>query len=266
MAPEHPDHVWEPQTTRAALHFARSATAVVVGGAYIGDHAVLMARAMRGRGVVHCFEPSSNAELLAKNARNNGIDNIVVNRMGLWSQDNAHLVLVGDDSHAHPEIAKAGTAGAFQAVTIDGYGARNAIDHVDLILLDIEGGEYDALTGSSRYLSQAPGTAPAVLFEVHRSYTDWSQGLDKTPIVQLLVGHGYQVFALRDYNSNVPMSGKAIELVDTQSVWLEGPPHGFNMLAVKSIDGLEAACFRFVRGVSPKLLKHRNPKLHAPLG
>lgn len=265
MAAERPDHVWEPQTTKAAMYFASKAKAIVVGGAYIGDHAVLMAKLMQGRGKVHCFEPSSNALMLERNARANGVDNIVVNRLGVWSQDNAELVLVGDDSHAYPQIAPAGTAGAFRAVSIDGYGQRNGIENLDLILLDIEGGELDALNGSESYLSQPAGKAPAIIFEVHRSYTDWTNGLANTPIVKLLARHGYQVFAMRDYNSNVPMAGKPVELVDMDSVWLEGPPHGFNMLAVKSVAELDPAVFRIVHGVSPKLLKHRDPKLHAPL-
>lgn len=265
LAEEAPDHVWEPQTTRALLHFAKSAEAVVVGGAYIGDHAVLMAKLMKGRGTVHCFEPSSNAEMLQINAAQNGLDNIVINQLGLWSKDDTSLVLVGDDSHACPQVAAGDADGAFKAVSIDGYGAQANLKQIDLILLDIEGGEFDALKGSERYLTAPAGQAPAVLFEVHRSYTDWSKGLQNTPIVQLLTGHGYHVFALRDYNSNVPMGGKPVELIDAESVYLEGPPHGFNMLAVKSLDSLDAETFRFVSNVSPKLLKHRDPKLHAPL-
>ena len=266
MAEEHPDHVWEPQTTKAAVYFAKKAAVAVVGGAYIGDHAVLMAREMKGRGAVHCFEPSSNADMLARNAAANGVDNIVVNRDGLWSGDKVELVLVGDDSHAYPQEAPAGTKGAFSAVSIDGYGARKGLDHIDFVMLDIEGGEMAALTGCERYLSQPAGKAPAVLFEVHRSYLDWSNGLMNTPLLQLLAKHGYELFALRDYNSNVPMAGHKVELIDAESVYLEGPPHGFNMLAVKSRRELDPNVFSFVSGVSPKLLKHRDPKLHAPLG
>ncbi len=198
LAAERPDHVWEPQTTKAALHFAKTANTVIVGGAYIGDHAIPMARVMKGKGVVHCFEPSPNADLLELNAKANGLENVLINRVGLWSNDETQLALVGDDSHAYPVIAGPGQKGAFEAVSIDGYGARQKLEKVDFILLDIEGGELEALTGSQRYLSQPPGQAPAILFEVHRSYTDWTNGLAATPIVQLLARHGYKIFALRD--------------------------------------------------------------------
>lgn len=265
MAPDACDHVWEPQTTRAALHFAQSSSAVVVGGAYIGDHAVLMAAAMRGRGRVHCFEPSSNADLLARNAAQNGLDNVVVNRLGLWSVDNARLTLVGDDSHAYPKLAEPGHTAQFEAVTIDGYGARHNLARIDFILLDIEGGEIEALKGAQTYLGKPALEAPVVLFEVHRSYTDWSNGIENAPIVRLLTDAGYEVFGLRDYNSNVSMAGKPIELVKLDGMYLEGPPHGFNMLAIKSRDQLAGGAFSIVCGVSPKLLKHRDPRYHAPL-
>lgn len=266
LAEATPDHVWEPQTTRALLTLAATAKTVVIGGAYIGDQAVLMGKIMKGRGVIHCFEPSdASADLLERNAAANGLDNIVVNRVGLWSQDQQRLVLIGDDSHAHPELAKGEEAGSFPTASIDGYAARKGIEGLDIILLDIEGAETDALNGAAHYLSQAPDKAPAVIFEIHASYTDWSNGIANTDIVKLLTGFGYHVFALRDYNSNVPMAGRAVELVDLNDIWLEGPPHGFNMIAVKRLSVLQDHGFRTVAGVSPKLLKHRDPKRHAPL-
>jgi len=60
MSPEeNPDHVWEPQTTRLLLHLACGATNVVIGGAYSGDHALLIAHSLQGKGTVFCFEPNS---------------------------------------------------------------------------------------------------------------------------------------------------------------------------------------------------------------
>ena len=48
---EHPTHVWEPQTTRLLLELSRGlAGDVVVGGAYFGDQAILVARSVPGGG------------------------------------------------------------------------------------------------------------------------------------------------------------------------------------------------------------------------
>lgn len=103
------------------------------------------------------------------------------------------------------------------------------------------------------------------MFEVHRHYVDWSNGLENAEIIQLLQGFGYSVFAVRDFNSNVDMAGRPIELIPVDEVYLEGPAHGFNMVAVKDPSLLQGADFSVCHGVSPKLLWHRDPALHHPL-
>ena len=261
-----PDHVWEPQTTKALLRLAKSSKTVLIGGAYIGDQAILIADLIKKKGgVCHCFEPSGESmEMLRRNASANKLKNLVFNQAGLWSEA-GWLSLTGEDSHAIPGKASKGAKGAFPATSINGYGAEHGIDKLDLLMLDIEGGEYLALQGASKYLSKPPGEAPNIIFEIHRSFVDWSNGLENTDIVRLLKGHGYQVFAIRDYQSNVPMARHSVEIVPLDDIYLEGPPHGFNMLAVKQPAILEKAGFRLCSGVSPKLLKHRNPKYHSPI-
>jgi hypothetical protein len=94
---------------------------------------------------------------------------------------------------------------------------------------------------------------------------DWSAGLDNTDVARLLRTQGYALYAVRDYQSNVPMAGEPIELVAPAGAYLEGPPHGFNMLAVKDDAMVQGAPFRLCSGVSPKLLRHRDARLHQPL-
>lgn len=257
-----PNHVWEPQTTKALLALTKGAKHVIIGGAYFGDHAILIADQMRETGTVHCFELGADSlDLLGRNVRQNLLSNVEVNPVGLWSSDAAHLKLEGDDSHATPELSDTG----FETTSIDIYAGKKGIDHIDLIMLDIEGGEIEALRGATRFLSMSRDEAPDVIFEIHGAYTDWSRGIGETDIVRFLKQHGYEAAAIRDYHSNVDTTGQPIELVDCETVYIEGPRHGFNMLASKRIDKLDAGAFRFVKGVSPKLLKHKDPALHAPL-
>jgi hypothetical protein len=132
-------------------------------------------------------------------------------------------------------------------------------------MLDIEGGEYDALQGAKSALSAPKETAPAVICEIHRNYVDWSTGLANTPLCTLLIKHGYEIFAIRDYQGNEVVEPRHVELVDINSAVISGPAHGFNLLAVKTRTRLSPDTFRIVHGLSPKLLKHRDPKIHAPL-
>jgi FkbM family methyltransferase len=262
-----PDHVWEPQTTRSVVALSKGGKAVLIGGAYIGDHALYAAKALAAGGAVHCFELSSDSiELLKANLHDNKISNVVVNQEALWSVDGVKIQLSGHDSHASPEQVDGNAAGeTFSSRSIDGYAAEKKLDRLDLVMLDIEGGEFNAIQGAERVLSRPGKDAPAVICEIHRAYVDWTHGLRSTPLCALLIKHGYEVFAIRDYQGNEAVNPPHVELVDIDSAVISGPPHGFNLLAVKSRDRLDPAAFRIVHGVSPKLLKHRDPKIHAPL-
>lgn len=264
--PEAPDHAWEPQTSRILVNLAKGAKQVVIGGAYFGDHAVLIAREIaKAGGVVHAFEPNDEQRaMLARNAELNGLSNIRPRPEGLWSDSSTNLKLVGYDSFATAEVAGAGEG--FKTVTIADYLKAAGVDRLDLIVVDIEGAELGALKGAEPFLAKPKGEAPNILFEVHRHYVDWSNGLPNTEIVRLLTGQGYEVFALRDFNSNYDLSGRPIELIPADAVYLEGPPHGFNMVATKDPALFQTDAYRIVRDVSPKLLRHKDPKLHHPMG
>jgi FkbM family methyltransferase len=265
MAGPAPEFLWEPQTSKALLTLSAKAKNTLIGGAYIGDHAVLIGRQVAPTGgAVHCFEPSAeSAALLATNCADNGLNNVHINQLGLWGTEE-RLVLTGEDSHASPRKA-GGEENSFRAVTIDAYCGEKGIESLDLIQLDIEGGELEALRGATKKLAMSAKLAPTIVFEVHSSYLDWSDGLHNTEIVRFVKSFGYQVFAIRDYNGNEPMTGRPVELVPPETCYLEGPPHGFNMLALKDLAVVESGLFKVVNGVSPKLLKHKNPKLHAPI-
>jgi hypothetical protein len=114
-----------------------------------------------------------------------------------------------------------------------------------------------------------PQTTKLVLhlvFEVHRAHVDWSDGLDATEILRHLAGLGYSAYAVRDFQSNRDLGGRPIELVPPETAHLEGPPHGFNVLATKDRGLIEKGPFVLSPGVSPKLLLHRDPALHHPAG
>lgn len=265
-AAEKPDHVFEPQTTKLFVKWCRNAKNVLIGGAYAGDHAILGAKSGK-KSVIHCFEPSDEQRgLLQLNATENKVaKQIKPTHLGLWSHDKTTLELAGNDAFAYARELQGSAKGkiTFPATSIDAYGKKNAIKNFDLILMDIEGSELPALKGAEGYLRQPAGQAPNLIFEVHRFYVDWSKGLENTEIVRYLRKFGYHVYAFRDFQSNVPMQGCKIEIMEPKDVYLNGPPHGFNMLAVKEKSMIDKD-FRIVKNVSPKLLLHKDPSLHWP--
>src|SRR4051812_21047553 len=147
--PAVPDHVWEPQTTRLLLHLAGRGGDAIVGGAYFGDQAVPLAHTLGGRGLCHCFEPDeAQAEMLARNAALNGLENLHVDRRALWSEAGATLGFVGTDAYGRTVPAEGGIA----TTSIDAYVGEQGIARVGLIMLDLEGSEPAVLEGGEGVL------------------------------------------------------------------------------------------------------------------
>ncbi len=270
---EHPDHVWEPQTTKLLTALAADASHAIIGGAYIGDHVLPLAQLMAQhtpRGIVHAFEPMSHPfKRLLRNLELNHIDNVTANRLGLWDTSETALAVEGELALASSvplDKDQNLTSDAINSVTIDDYVRIQQLQSVGLIMLDTEGGEERALLGARELLERPYPTAPQIVFEIHRHFVDWSDGLENTSVVKLLTSRDYTVFAIRDFHSNYPMADRPIEIIPVDRVYLEGPPHGFNMLATKDKDLVRRLGLRIVENVSPKLLLDKDPALHHPLG
>jgi len=258
----HPDHVWEPQTTRLMLNLATMQHGdVIIGGAYFGDQAILVAKKIAERGsILHGFEPNlEQAAMFENNAAINHLTNVRAQRLGLWSESSVKLKLDGFDSFANAVHASNADQG-FQTISIDDYRRENNLK-IGLIELDIEGAELSALKGAKETLTV---DRPAIVFEVHRSYVDWSNGLENTELCLYLKDLGYHIYALRDFNSHREMQARKIELIPVDKVYLEGPPHGFNMVAIVDDNVFKTDVYRIMENVSPKLLAHKDPTLHHP--
>lgn len=264
----HPDHVWEPQTTKLLTALATETTNVIVGGAYIGDHVLFLARAVGGGttpGVIHAFEPMQvSFDRLLHNLKVNNIRNVVANRLGLWDRGNVVLTVEGHLGLASskPQDEENTSGEKIESISIDEYVELQEVSPVGLIMLDTEGGEEKALVGARETIVNHK---PNIVFEIHRHFVDWSEGLEKTSIVQFLQSHGYSVFAIRDFHNNYPMAGRPIEIIPIDRVYLEGPPHGFNALAINDLNLVNRLGLRIVENVSPKLLLHKDPTLHHPI-
>jgi FkbM family methyltransferase len=264
---EHPDHVWEPQTTKLLTALARETSNVIVGGAYIGDQVLFLAHATAERkppGVIHAFEPMKTSfDHLVRNLSLNNITNVVANRLGLWDEPAVALAIKGHLGLASSKpVAESGSDDErIESISIDEYARAQQLSSVGLIMLDTEGGEEKALIGARATIE---AHKPNIVVEVHRNFVDWTNGLEHTSLIRSLTSRGYSAFAIRDFHDNYPMAGRPIEIVPADRVYLEGPPHGFNVLATADGDLITRHGLRIVEDVSPKLLLHKDPALHHP--
>ncbi len=259
--PEIPEFAWEPQTTKLLLYLADKAKSVFVGGAYFGDQVIPIASLIKKNdGKVYGFDLNERQiETLRENASMNNLTNIVSELKGLWNDSRTYLNISDTDDLAFATPAEGNTQS--NTTTIDEYLFENNIPGVDLIMLDVEGSEYNILKGAEKQLKKDNGY-PNIVFEVHSLYMDWSKGLDMTNLVQYLKSFGYHVFSVRDFQGNYNMTGKPIEIIAPEKTYIEGPPHGFNMMAVKDLSLIENNLFSMCENVSPKYLPHKDPQLH----
>jgi FkbM family methyltransferase len=266
-----PDHVWEPQTTRLACTLTGNCTNVIVGGAYIGDQALPVAKVLQSnarKGVVYAFEPNPQIfRQLVRNIEINELRNVRPEQRALWDCSNVELQLQGapalastypSTEHGNNSIFKVRTA------TIDEYVQEQKITDVGLIMLDIEGAEQQALSGAQGLLEKKYPEAPHIIFEVHSDYTDWSRGLANTVLIHLLLSFGYDIFAIRDLQGHLSMADRALKIVPLDDIYLAEVPPGFNMLATKDKDLATKYALTIVRKLSPKLLSPRNTYLPYP--
>jgi FkbM family methyltransferase len=261
--PATPNHVWEPQTTKLLLHFSKNAKNVIIAGAYFGDHAIPVAHNIKNTGICHAFEPNkNNSGLIIENAKLNGLNNILINNLALWNRSNEKLVFEGEDALASTVKADITAKDGLDTITIDDYMIQQAVGPVNLLMIDVEGSEIRVLEGALKMLE---AHRPVVVFETHSSYNDWSQGLQNSDSVRLMLDLGYEVYAVREFHQNIDTGDMPVELLPLDRTYCETPPHhGFNLLAVPSKKFIESDLFRIVYDLSPKLLLHKNDHKFMP--
>ena len=169
-------------------------------GANVGYYSLIASPLVGDQGQVHSFEPIlSNRATLQQTITRNGITNIVVNSVAVGANKGSLTLYVNDD-----EIGNSGWASivpskrrpktiSVDVISIDEYLQSQGIDHVDLIKLDIEGAEGEALRGMKNLLAQAE--APDLLFEVN-PYLLNQQNVDSRMLSGYLAEQGYSLFEI----------------------------------------------------------------------
>ena len=152
---------------------------VIDGGAYCGDSALVFSRYKPSK--IHCFEIlPENLELLKETARLNAIDGQVEPvHMGLGvGSDKLKLVRRKGSTHSMEAMVqpleKAIPDGweevvAVDVCSIDSYVEKNSLRPV-LIKLDVEGSEYDVVSGALKTISKFK---PLLLISVYHNPRDF---------------------------------------------------------------------------------------------
>jgi FkbM family methyltransferase len=187
----------EPYTAELFARSVRSGGTVVDGGAYLGFYTLVAARRVGGEGTVIAFEPNPDTfEILSRNVRANGFERRVVPLclgLGRTASRRRFYLGGGDESKSslfRPERWRAVTETECTSLD-DALGERA----VDVVKLDLEGGEVDALRGMRRTLAKSPD--PRLIVECNPSALARA-GTSRRALLRELERGGFEVAAIDD--------------------------------------------------------------------
>jgi len=151
--------VWEEAFLELMAKYIKPGSAVIDAGAYIGTHALAMAKMTGPRGRVYAFEPQKKVfRELVFNLIENHNQNVIPLRFALG--ENTRIVEMDKSENGLDGIVRVGQGGdQAELRTIDSFKLRN----ISFIKIDVEGYEDQVLEGARQTL--ADNRNPPILIE-----------------------------------------------------------------------------------------------------
>ena len=184
--------VWEPQVERIVRRFLGSGDTFVDIGANIGYHTLVASQVVGPEGRVIAFEPNpDNARLIAHTIERNAITNITVLPVALASERGVATFRHAIGSNGG--FADAGSSPLLEAnstvvptMVFDDL----AVGHVDVVKIDVEGGEPIVLAGAARLLDVV---RPVIIFEFSVEMTERVGGTSARAHLGTFTDRGYEL-------------------------------------------------------------------------
>jgi FkbM family methyltransferase len=215
---------YEPQVADALRGQIAPGDVCIDIGAHIGYYAILMARLTGVQGAVVAFEPVPRIfEMLQRNIALNVLRNVQLEPLAVSDHDGS-LCLILEDDEGFPKTASVhgfGVGDRRKVVevatgSLDTYLARTG-KVPDLVLIDVEGAEFDVLRGAQATLQKA---RPKLLIEIH----GWDSP-ESDEVSRFLSTIGYQR-AVLGYGDHVAYTFFRPANLATETTALESRPDG----------------------------------------
>ncbi|MCW5878099.1 MAG: FkbM family methyltransferase [Anaerolineales bacterium] len=186
--------IYEPFETALIQNYVKPGQTVLDIGANIGYYTLLFAKRVGGSGVVHAFEPESNAfKLLEKNLELNGYQNVVLHPLAVSNKDGETYLARDPFSNLDHRI-KSGSEHQEASIKIRTAKIDSLIGSseltVDVVKLDIQGAEYSAVQGMQATLSKSP---TVLLLSEFWPEAIQDLGADPRGYYDLLLEHGFKL-------------------------------------------------------------------------
>ena len=160
---------FDPQDEAFAWKYMNVRRGVFVDvGAHVGKYTVIMARKLKGAGMVLAFEPHPvNFKYLLVNLRLNGLSNVLPFNMACYSSDRCLDLYVSQDSGLHSLILpRSERKIKVKACTIDAMVEKLHLEDIRLIKVDVEGAEIEVIKGCLQTINKF---SPTLMVEVRFS-------------------------------------------------------------------------------------------------
>ncbi len=200
--------LYEPNEFLWLDRFLAPGMTVIDGGANMGLYTLYAARRVGPAGTVLAIEPSQrDFDRLTEHVRLNRLHNVRCRRLALSrapgrgqlrvaAEWNAGHNTLGEFGYETTELVRVEEV---EVRALDAIVADEGLQRVDLIKLDIEGAEYDALVGSDETLRRF---APAILIELS-DRTLRHQGHHSGEIWDFLEGRGYAFYKFNPHTGSL---------------------------------------------------------------
>jgi FkbM family methyltransferase len=180
---------YEPETRALSQLIPKGGTCLDVGGNF-GQFASYLARAVGREGIVHSFEPLAyNRRILTTVMKRLNLRNVVVHPFAVGSKNGTVRISIPSGNTAEAHVSEV-TGEVTDVISLDSWAARQRLDRLDFLKIDVEGFEMEVIRGCQHLLSLF---MPVVLCEISGVCT-WRYGLSVMAPFQFLEGLGYRSF------------------------------------------------------------------------
>jgi FkbM family methyltransferase len=140
-------------------YMPRRGDTIIDAGAHVGNCAVLFSRLVGPTGRVVCLEPfDASYSRLVERTRRWRLDNVIAIRKGLWKSRGVLSMRVFTDTtlganivnEVHKQVATSGHQ--IEVTSLDELTRELGLDHVEMVKMDIEGAEIEAVEGAGTVL------------------------------------------------------------------------------------------------------------------
>jgi FkbM family methyltransferase len=173
-------------------------------GAHVGVYTLIAARSVGKEGRVIAFEPvPDNFRRLRRNVELNRWKNVVTEEYAVSDRGGEEQILLPCYPNSGvSSVGKFVNRGEWKGsipvkgISLDAYCESRGIERIDLIKMDIQGGEILAIRGMRKILCGDDRQAPDLFCEIHPEWLANGFQSSALEVMELLRGNGYRAFRL----------------------------------------------------------------------